>query len=325
MPTFIKKTDFFKLYSLTDGVYAAIAIPGKGAWSNAGIVDLGDEVLVFDSFTTPSAGQELRNQAELLTGKKVKYLINSHYHGDHVFGNQAFRDADIISTAATKKWSKEKNKLGDVEKEITDTKEYLLTLKRQTELTQDLIIKASLENQYHEMSKVLNDIPHLEIVLPSVLFEEKLLLKGSKRKVELHCIGGGHTPSDTFMYLPEEKIAFMGDLLTENLHVPITNPEDFLHILERVRELNITTYVPGHGKVGNKELLNKLEGYVTFLKDTVTDAINNHVPLESLITRFEAPLPYKNWMGVSGIEGNLSKMYEFYRGKKQLRSGRTLI
>ncbi|MFL8935176.1 MBL fold metallo-hydrolase [Rossellomorea oryzaecorticis] len=325
MPTFIKKTDFFKLYSLTDGVYAAIAIPGKGAWSNAGIVDLGDEVLIFDSFSTPSAGQELRKQAELLTGKKVKHLINSHYHGDHVFGNQAFRDASIISTVETKELSKEKNKLGDVEKEIEDTKEYLQNVKQQIKLTRDPILKASLENQYNEMNKVLNDIPLLEMVLPSVLFEEKLLLKGSKRKVELHCLGGGHTPSDTFMYLPEDKIAFMGDLLTENLHVPIIEPEDFLHILERVRELNIFTYVPGHGKVGNKELLNELEGYVTFLKDTVTDAINKHVPLESLVTRFEAPLPYKNWMGVGGIEGNLSKMYEFYRGKKQLRSGRTLI
>ncbi|WP_143039538.1 MBL fold metallo-hydrolase, partial [Planococcus faecalis] len=53
----------------------------KGAFSNAGFVDLGTELLVFDAFNTPSAARELRQQAEKLTGKKVKYLVNSHYHG----------------------------------------------------------------------------------------------------------------------------------------------------------------------------------------------------------------------------------------------------
>ncbi|XXM73251.1 MBL fold metallo-hydrolase [Lysinibacillus sphaericus] len=312
MPTFINKTDFFDLFSLSDGVYAAIAIPGKGAWSNAGIVDIGNELLVFDSFSTPSAGHELRKQAELLTGKKVKYLINSHYHGDHVFGNQAFRDTTIISTAATKELSIEKNKLGDIDKEIEDTKEYLQNVKQQITLTHDPIIKASLHHQYNEMKKVLNDLPHLEIVLPTVLFEEKLLIEGSRRKVELHCLGGGHTPSDTFMYLPEDKIAFTGDLLTENLHVPIINPEQFIHILKRVGEMKISTYVPGHGNAGNKKLLHEIDGYVTYLKTIVTDAIKNKIPLDILLSDFRMPSSYRNWVGVSGIRGNLSKVYAFY-------------
>lgn len=127
----IVETDFFILYSLDDGIYAAISKPGQGAWSNAGIVDLGDEILVFDSFTTPSAGYELRKQAEEITGKNVKYLINSHYHGDHVFGNQAFMDTAIISTALTKKWCKEKNQIGDLEKEKIEMEKYLNNLKLQ--------------------------------------------------------------------------------------------------------------------------------------------------------------------------------------------------
>lgn len=109
--TLLKETEYFNLYAISDGVYAAISKPGKGAWSNSGIVDLGDELLIFDSFTTPSAGYELRRQAEELTNKGVKYLINSHFHGDHVFGNQAFSDTTIISTSLTKIISKEKTQL----------------------------------------------------------------------------------------------------------------------------------------------------------------------------------------------------------------------
>ena len=52
------------------------------------------------------------------------------------------------------------------------------------------------------MSKVVEELPHLETVLPSVIFEKHLVIHGSKRTVELHCIGGGHSPSDTFLYLP---------------------------------------------------------------------------------------------------------------------------
>src|SRR4051812_865907 len=111
------ETEYFTLHTLCDGVYAVIAKPGQGAWSNAGIVDLGDELLVFDSLSTPSAGEELRKQAEKITGKKVKYLINSHYHGDHVFGNQAFIDTTIISTSLTHKCCEEKNKIDDLERE----------------------------------------------------------------------------------------------------------------------------------------------------------------------------------------------------------------
>lgn len=252
------------MHSLSEGVYDAIAKPGKGAWSNAGIVDLGDELLVFDSFTTPSAGFELRRQAEKFTGKEVKYLINSHFHGDHVFGNQAFIDTTIISTSLTKKWCKEKNEIANLEKEIEDTKKYLDYIKTQIEDNQDSVIKDSLINQFNEMSKVLVDLPHLKIVLPSIVFEEKIIIEGSKRKIVLHSMGGGHTPSDTFMYLPEEKIAFMGDLVTENLHLPIYNPDDYSSILKKVKELDILTFVPGHGNenlvehVDNKtEVLNK--------------------------------------------------------------------
>ncbi|MDH2888629.1 MBL fold metallo-hydrolase [Bacillus cytotoxicus] len=314
MTRLIKETDFFTLNFLCDGVYAAISKPGQGAWSNAGVVDLGDELLVFDSFTTPSAGYELRRQAEDITGKKIKYLINSHFHGDHVFGNQAFTDATIISTSTTKKLCKEKNEIGDLEKEIEEMESYLDSLRNQIEENQDIIIKDSLTNQFNEMSKVLDDLPRMKIVLPSVIFEEKLIIEGSKRSVELYCLGGGHTPSDTFMYLPKEKIAFMGDLVTEELHLPIYNPKEFSSILEKVEEMDIETFVPGHGNVGNKGLLYTLSEYLTFLTEKSREALKNNQSLETFISKFDTPNKYKEWTGVNGIKGNLSKVYTFYKG-----------
>jgi len=310
----IKDTDFFRLYALCDGVYAAIAKPGQGAWSNAGIVDLGEELLIFDSFATPSAGYELRKQAEEITGKKVKYLINSHYHGDHVFGNQAFSDTTIISTSLTRKWFEEKNKIVDLQTEIKETEDYLNKLGKQIVLTTDRVLKASLTNQYKEMAAILKDLPTMKLLLPTVLFEEKMVIEGSKRKVELHCFGGGHTPSDTFLYLPQEKVGFMGDLVTVDLHLPIYDPEEFCAILKKMKLLDIEIVVPGHGSPGGNELVCTLEKYLSFLIEKTKEAVKNGVPFEVFVSKLEIPDEYAEWKGVNGIRGNLSKVYAFYAG-----------
>jgi cyclase len=306
------ETKYFTLHTLSNGVYAAIAKPGQGALSNAGVVDLGDELLVFDSFTTPSAAQELRRQVEKITGKKAKYLINSHYHGDHVLGNQVYIDATIISTSLTRKLCKEKNVIQDLEKEQEDMRQYLHNLKNQLETTTDNILKDSLLNQYKEMSKVLEDLPHTKIVLPSLTFENNLVIHGSNRKVELYCLGGGHTPSDTFLYLPEEKIAFMGDLVTEELHLPIYNPEEFISILNNVKQMDIETVIPGHGGIGTLKLCDTLINYLSYLIEKAKEAHQNKVSLNDFISGFITPSEYTNWRGVNGINQNLSTVYNFY-------------
>ncbi|MGE7693670.1 MBL fold metallo-hydrolase [Lysinibacillus sp. NPDC094177] len=307
----IVETKYFTLHTLSDGVFAAIAKPGQGAWSNAGIIDLGDELLVFDSLSTPSAGEELRRQAESLTGKKVKYLINSHYHGDHVFGNQVFSDTTIISTYVTEKLCKEKNKIEDYEKEKQDMNHYLRQLKNQIDSTEDTILKESLINQYQEMSKVLDDLSQLQIVLPSLLFEEKLTITGSAKTVELYCLGGGHSPSDTFMYLPKEKIAFMGDLATEDLHVPIYNPVEFLSILKRVKQIDINIIVPGHGNVADMTLCDTLIDYLSLMTERAKEAHQRKLSLEDFISEFDIPKEYREWKGVNGIKANLTTIYTY--------------
>jgi glyoxylase-like metal-dependent hydrolase (beta-lactamase superfamily II) len=92
----------FRLEQLADGIFAAIVVPGTGAWGNAGIVHLGDATLVFDTFLTPAPARELRAAAEALTDAPVRYVVNSHYHMDHTYGNAEFPNAVVIATATTR-------------------------------------------------------------------------------------------------------------------------------------------------------------------------------------------------------------------------------
>lgn len=308
MKNLIKETSYFTLHILADGIYAAMAKPGQGAWSNVGIVDLGEEVLVFDSLGTPSAGIELRRQAEEITGKPVKYLVNSHYHGDHVFGNQAFKDVPIIATSETLRLGLE-NQMGELEKEEQEMRDYLLHLKNQQMKAVDEITKASFVNQYEEIAKLLEDLPILEIILPTFIFEEKLMIRGTKRQVEIVCYGGGHTPSDTFMYIPDVKIAFMGDLLTERLHLPIVDPIQLQSILQSVKQMEIETYVPGHGNAGDQSLCEDLLHYLSFLMDKAKEAHEKNEDMETFLSRLEMPKEFADWKGINGIRANLMTAY----------------
>jgi cyclase len=296
---------YFSLVKLSEGVYAAIAIPGKGAMSNSGFVDLGHEVIVFDTFTTPNAARDLRRVAEEITEKEIKYVFNSHYHGDHTFGNQVFEDSIIISTSITRDLHKEKNKIHDINKEKEEMSKYLNQLEIRVKTENDSILRASIVNQINEMEKVKEAIPELRTVLPNLTFEYKLVIHGEDRTVEFCCYGGGHTPSDAFLYLPKEKIAFMGDIVLENLHPPVFNSQMFITNLTKVSKMDIERIVTGHGGIVTKNQIYVMLQYLNHLNATVTSSMENGEKLESTAT----PEEYSTWMGIDGYKRNLNVIY----------------
>src|SRR5258705_10048247 len=107
-----KAEDDFQLIKVGDGVYASIARPGGLASGNAGFV-IGDEgVLIFDTFFTPAALEELIVEIQALTKLPIKFAVNSHYHLDHTGGNQvlAARGVPIFAHDNVLKWQTTKNK-----------------------------------------------------------------------------------------------------------------------------------------------------------------------------------------------------------------------
>jgi cyclase len=88
----------FHLEQVAEGAWAAVAA-SQFAVGNAGIVDLGGETLVFDTFFTPAAARGLLEEARRLGLPPVSVVVNSHWHGDHVRGNQIFEGVPIVATA----------------------------------------------------------------------------------------------------------------------------------------------------------------------------------------------------------------------------------
>ena len=84
-------SEHFQFEAIGDGVYAAFAKSTGKAVSNAGVIDLGDRVVIFDSFLAPTAALDLAKASEAATGKPVRFVVNSHHHLDHVEGNAALK------------------------------------------------------------------------------------------------------------------------------------------------------------------------------------------------------------------------------------------
>ncbi len=92
----ISRSKHFEFQELADGIFAAIAKDGGAAIGNAGAIDLGDRALVFDTFLTPQAATDLRVSIEQTIGRTPEIVINSHYHNDHIWGNQVFEENSLI-------------------------------------------------------------------------------------------------------------------------------------------------------------------------------------------------------------------------------------
>src|SRR3989475_6511674 len=124
--------DDFQLVKVAEGVYAAIAKSGGLASGNAGFVIGDDGVLVFDTFFTPAAIEELVSEIESLTKLPIKYAVNSHYHLDHTGGNQVLveRGVPIVAHDNVMIWQTTKNKRflpapEEIEKRRADTAKQL--------------------------------------------------------------------------------------------------------------------------------------------------------------------------------------------------------
>ena len=196
-------------------MYAAIHIDGGMAIGNAGIVDLGDRTLIYDTFSTPQAVEDLRIAAETLTGRPINAVINSHWHHDHTWGNQVFEaNTEIISTAETLRLFITSRERGVYDNSYFTVAETNL----KTTLTQ--FQAAEKESQRRQLAlwidyyqSIIKAKTILEVRAPNLTFAEHLAFHGTERSVELIAFVGGHSESDVVLFLPQEGIAFMGDLL----------------------------------------------------------------------------------------------------------------
>ncbi len=302
----------FTVQPLADGVFAAISRIGGSADCNAGIVDLGGTCLVFDTFLTPSAAEDLCRAVKSFVEYRPDIVINSHYHNDHIWGNQVFAPpAHIVASRQTYELMLTEGKK-EFEEETASAAETLA-------YCQNLVQKAETEERRStgEMfvglyEGLVQDLPRLVVRLPDIIYEGRLSFHGAKRSAELISYCNCHTGNDAVLFLPEDGIVFMSDLLFVGIHpyLPHGNPANLVKTLKEILDFKATRFVPGHGLVGGKPEINLNIDYVENCIETAQVLVGESKANKETISAMQVPERFKHWLAASFYQANLHFLCE---------------
>ncbi len=299
-----------ELTKLADNVYAQIVSPDGNAVSNSGIVILEHSVLVFDTHFTPEAGQALLTAIRSVTPKPVLYVVNSHAHADHTHGNQVFADAQLIGSSITRKEVLELD-LPSMNRTVALTQAQIEKLRRDMSKQTDADQIKRMREQIKSHEDYVQAISRLKIMAPFLTFDDNLKIQDGKQEVRILYLGKGHTDGDVVLFLPAQKIAFVGDLFFNNA---IPNVQDasvlaWMKTLEEVLKLDADKFVPGHGSVGSKKDVQKFLSYFQELQALVEESVGRGDSMEQATNEIVLPAEFSSYGFQNFFPSNVQKMF----------------
>ena len=243
---------------VAEGVYLFTTTPyGDVGLSGNSVAILSDDgVLVFDSNGTPETAATVLAEIRKLTGKPVRYLVNSHWHWDHWGGNQtyqaAFPGVQIITHEKTRelmltvepRWN-DKGLKEDLP-QFLDGFEKQIAAARAKNAAPERIQAA--EERLAADRNFLAQKQGLHKTYPNVTFSDSMTIMLGGREIQvLHA--PAITPGDTYLYLPKEKVLVTGDILLSPYPFAIggTYPAEWLRTLQKLAALEPSVIIPGHG------------------------------------------------------------------------------
>ncbi|OGO36876.1 MAG: hypothetical protein A2147_11575 [Chloroflexi bacterium RBG_16_57_8] len=225
---------------------AYVQVASRGC--NHSFVATSDGVVMIDTPMFPDDAAKWRE--EIAKFGPVRYLINTEPHGDHVSGNCFFEGIGVAH-----------------------------------EGTRNAILDSTVE-QYRDMLKRMggpeSTVPDgFEYRAPAITFSEKLTFYLGNHTFELIHLPG-HSPFQLCVFVPEEKVAFTSDNVT-NATPPFMHqalPNDWLNSLRELQKLEADRFVPGHGPVCGKDYLGVMHNIIQGAVEVVTSSIKQGLSLE---------------------------------------------
>lgn len=249
------------LKEVAAGVYAfgganeLMTEANRGAICNVGLVVGNEAAAVVDSGGSMVEARAFLAAIKDVTDKPVRYLVNTHMHPDHIFGNAAFRDigATIIGHRNLPRALAAR---GDF---------YLQSYRRQ-------IGDALMEG--------------IEIVPPAQTVDDRLELDLGGRTLELRAWKAAHTDNDLTAYDPATRTFFAGDLAFMG-HLPTLDGSllGWMRQLDELAAVDAAVAVPGHGPVPSAwpQALEDERRYFDVLAGDLRKAIGDGVPLDKAV------------------------------------------
>jgi phosphoglycerate dehydrogenase-like enzyme/glyoxylase-like metal-dependent hydrolase (beta-lactamase superfamily II) len=268
--------------------YSAISATDKkvvfGGSNNIWVI-FDDYVVVIDA-NFPKGAAEVIQAIKKTTNRPIRYVLDTHHHGDHSYGNAVFamEGASIIAQANCYRQLREHG--------VEEFK------------------------QAGRGPTGRKDVAESKLKVPSVVFDDKLVLDDGKQRVEFLFFGHGHTAGDAFAYLPRQRLLCTGDACVNGAFnfMGHSDSASWIRVLERAQQLDIRIVLPGHGPVAGKDLLERQKRYFFELRQHVQQGIAADKTLEEILTSIDMPW-YKEWTGVKPSGDNIRHVYSELTGR----------
>ncbi|HZD04837.1 MAG TPA: MBL fold metallo-hydrolase, partial [Longimicrobiales bacterium] len=279
--------DVFDVVPVAAGVWAALVKPAPAAYAfaNSLVVAWDDGVLVVDTQQSPTAARALVQWIGEHLGRPVRWVVNTHWHGDHVYGNQAYREAfpgvrfvghtstrtGVLEDAAAAR----EEELDELPGTIRDRRRWLDTGRGPDGKELSPEGREAVARSLALRQAYLRDLEDLDLVPPDVTFTDRMTLHTGGRTVELIHLGPAHTAGDIVVRLPEEGVLAVGDLLEdgppwlEGAWIP-----GWAAALSRLRELPERIVLVSHGTLHRDREL--LDWQARFMEDLAGTASSAH-------------------------------------------------
>jgi cyclase len=268
---------------LAPNVYAYIQAKATWYWNNAGFTVGRDYVLVVDSLATVGLTRKFKDEIRKITDKPIRYLINTHHHGDHTYGNHVFAGATIISH------------------------DYCRHEVIETGIMDPNLLNAILPEF---------DFRGIAATPADITFDKQLTLHMDGREVRLLHFGPGHTAGDIIVHLPEEGIIFAGDFIFL-YSTPLGMEGSFagwLRNLDTMESLGAQTYVHGHGPVCGAEGLNLCRDYLILVQREAKKRFDKGMTVDEAAKDIDLG-QFKQWPNRERILLNVERLWREFRGE----------
>jgi cyclase len=232
-----------QMQQVDPGIYAYTQPDGSWGLSNAGLLVGSRYAIVIDTLFTEARNHAFREAAAGVTDVPITTVVNTHHHGDHVYGNGLYPQATIIGH----------------------------------ELCRAETISTGLSIQPFFPTA---DFGHIDVTPAFVTFTDRLDVYVDDLKVELHFVGPAHTTNDVVAWIPERRLMFTGDIAFNGGTPFFIQGSLAGHITacERAKQFGAERIVPGHGPVCSPGALDGMIAYLRFIEHLAAESFAAGIP-----------------------------------------------
>jgi cyclase len=259
--------------------------------SNAVVLATDEGVLVIDTRQHPRDGQDLIDRIRKTTDKPIKWVINSHFHGDHHLGDPPFRTLGATFVA-----------------------------QRETAALMQKTWPKEIARRQAFFNKHGFDPAETKLILPDVTFDSQMTIRLGGREAVLTYLGPGQQAGDTFVYFPHARTLFTPGAFAKH-SMPNMNftpsVDSWIKLLDQVAHMdNVDRILPAHGDVASRADVPELAAMLADEYATVKAAVDKGTSVDEAVRTLTLD-QYKDWRNYARREQEIRALYELIKTGKR--------